>query len=76
MATHDLYPAPGGDTFGEHIEADGPLAAFFGATKPVLGLYDRFDGLSLCLEQRCECGGSGGLCVGRGELEEGVLGVA
>lgn len=62
-ATHDLYPAPGGDTFAEHIEADGPVAAVFGATEPVLCLHNRFDGLSLCLEQRRECGGSGGLCV-------------
>lgn len=75
-ATHDLYPAPGGDTFGKHIEADGPLAAVFGATEPVLGLYDGFDGRSLGLEEGCECGGRGGLCVGGGELEEGVLGVA
>lgn len=75
-ATHDLYPAPGGDTFGEDIEADCPLAAFFGATKPVLGLYDGLDGVSLGLEEGSECGGSGGLCVGGCQLEKGVLGVA
>lgn len=76
MATHDLYPAPGGDTLAEHIEADGPLATVFGAAEPVLGLHNGFDGLSLRLEQGCECGGRGGLCVGGGELEEGELGVA